>query len=548
MKPIEFRKLTRKKFLLELAQLGEEQRALIEATVSGFEVNPAASIRRRARARWDFRFFCETYFPHFVDASKAPSQFQQHCYRLVPAMMLKPGANAAEVGPRGEGKSTLLVQLHALWLVVNGYTRYSLLVMDAKEQAEMMLDAIKAELEVNPRLRQDFPEISGRGPMWRTTKIITATRQMIEAVGASKRIRGRRFGAYRPDHVFIDDFENDENVKSKEWRDKREDLLRKSIANLGPPDGSMITLYVGTILHIDSVLSRTLKNPLWKATSHVFPSIIQWPDRMDLWDRFEEILLNDSLDEAEAFYRRNRADMDAGAIVSWPEVRGLLVLMKKRAEDHKAFETEHQHNPLAAEGCPFSGALQFYVHVVRTWLMFGAHDPSMGKKGRRGDPAATLVGGYCRELGKLHVVEAIVARRTPDKQIGDIIRLQKEWRCLLWMIEDVAFQEFFRLQLVKDSAKAKVPVPARGFHGGDKDLRIESLEPHVTNGLILFHRNHKTLNQQLEYWPQADHDDGPDALEMLWQAATRGLISVADGIRIGKRRGAINFRGYHDGY
>lgn len=540
MTPIDFKKLTRKKFLAELAMLGEEQRAMIEAQVSGFEVNPAATLRRRARVKWDFRFFCETYFPHFIDARVAPSAFQQHCYRLVPALMLKPGARAAEVGPRGEGKSTLLVQLHSLWRIVNGYSRYQLMAMDAKEQAEMMLDAVKAELEVNPRLRQDFPEACGRGPMWRTTKVITANGVMVEAMGANKRIRGRRYGAYRPDIVFVDDFENDENVRSKEWRDKREMLLRSSIANLGPPDGSMVQMYVGTILHVDSVLARTLLNPLWKANAHVFPSIIAWPARMDLWDEWEAILLNQDEDAADSFYRRNKADMDRDARVSWPGKRPLLVLMKLRAEDHKAFETEHQHNPLAAEGCPFSGILQFYVHIKRDWLFFGAHDPSMGKKGKRGDPAATLVGGFDRETRKLYVTEAIVARRTPDKQMQDIIRLQAEYRCLLWTIESVAFQEFFRQQLVAESMRRQppVPVPARGFEGGDKDLRIESLQPHVANGLILFNRNHRTLNQQLEYWPQADHDDGPDALEMLWQTAINGLMSVGGGVRTGKRSAA----------
>lgn len=530
---LELKRISRKQFLAELSVLGEEQRSLIEARVSGFEVNAAASVARKRRSKSDFRFFCETYFPHFVDAGVEPSDFQAHCYRLVPALMLKPGARTANVGPRGEGKSTLLVQMHALWRLANGYTRYTGLFMDAKEQGEMMLDAVKAELEVNPRLRHDYPEICGKGPMWRTTKIITNHSVMIEVFGAGKRIRGRRFGAYRPDLALVDDLENDELVRSKEQRDKREDWLRKVVGNLGPPDGSMTQCYVGTLLHVDAVLARTLRNPLWKGNAYVFPSVVRWPDSMELWDQWEALLLNENEDAADAFYRKHRAEMDRGSRVSWPGMRPLVVLMKLRAEDHKAFETEHQHNPLAAEGCPFSGVLQFYVHVVRNWLHFGAHDPSMGKKGRRGDPAATLVGGYCRELGKLHVVEAIVARRTPDKQIADIIRLQADWRCLLWAIESVAFQEFFRQQLVKESAAKHVPVPARGFEGGDKDLRIESLQPHVANGLILFNRNHRTLNQQLEYWPQADHDDGPDALEMLWQTATRGMVSLSGSVRSG---------------
>lgn len=53
----------------------------------------------------------------------------------------------------------------------------------------------------------------------------------------------------------------------------------------------------------------------------------------------------------------------------------------------------------------------------------------------------------------------------------------------------------------------------------DKMLRIESLQPHIANGLILLHSTQSTLISQLRHFPKADHDDGPDALEMLWKNA-----------------------------
>jgi predicted phage terminase large subunit-like protein len=509
-------------------------------------VDAAASAERKWRARWDFRFFCETYFPHFVDAAVPPSKFQAHAYRLVPALLLQPGVRVPMVAPRGEGKSTLLVQLHALWRVCHRYSRYITLVMDAKEQGEMMLEAVKAELEANPRLQQDFAPICGKGKLWNSAKIITANDVMIEVFGAGKRIRGRRFGAHRPDLVLIDDLENDDLVRSKEQRDKREAWLRKVIGNLGPPDGSLVQLYVGTLLHADAVLARTLRNPLWKAHAQVFPSIHRWPDRMDLWDAWEDHLLNDGPDAAEQFYRAQRVEMETGAVVSWPEVRPLRVLMLLRAEDHQAFDTEHQHDPASGDGRPFNGCIQFWVQPCRDWVLFGAHDPSMGKHASRGDPAATLVGGYDRAHGVLDVIEALIARRAPDRQIEDIIQLQQSYpKLLLWGIESVAFQEFFRTELVKRSAVKGLHVPARAvMSSSDNDLRIESLQPHLANGLIRLHRNQRTLIAQLQHWPEADHDDGPDALEMLWQIARSGMVSVRDGVRVGRRKSAVDLAGY----
>ena len=171
--------------------------------------------------------------------------------------------------------------------------------------------------------------------------------------------------------------------------------------------------------------------------------------------------------------------------------------------------------------------MQFWVQPCRDWVFYGAHDPSLGKNNKSRDPSACLVGGFDRNSGKLSVVEAYVARMIPDRQISRIIEFQRDYRCLVWGIESVQFQEFFRQELVKQSAKAGVPVPAVPLiPHSDKDLRIESLSPHVNNGLILFNQAHTVLNSQVRHWPEADHDDGPDALHMLWMLA----VSRAGGI------------------
>ncbi|ENU8386896.1 hypothetical protein ACE259_001832, partial [Campylobacter coli] len=45
----------------------------------------------------------------------------------------------------------------------------------------------------------------------------------------------------------------------KDQRDKLEDWVDEAVLNLGSADGSLDVLYIGTILHNDSVLSRKLK-------------------------------------------------------------------------------------------------------------------------------------------------------------------------------------------------------------------------------------------------------------------------------------------------
>jgi predicted phage terminase large subunit-like protein len=539
------RLLKDKDFLSELRAYADEQRRLVEAECDGFSTDHTARDLRRTRAKTDFEFFCRTYFPHYVKSEA--SVFHRWLYDTVPKLIDKPTGQLINVSaPRGEAKSTLGTQLCTLWLIVTRRKHFIPIVMDSLGQAATMLEAVKVELESNPRLQMDYPDEIGAGRVWNAGVIVTQGNVKVQAFGSGTRMRGLRHGPYRPDMVMLDDIENDENVRSKEQRDKVEAWVKKVVLPLGPPDGSMDVLYLNTILHYDSAANRFHRNPQWR-TRKKFKAIIRFPDAMDLWQKWEELYVNQDseeladddgeevVSEADAFYLANKAAMDKGSIVSWPTMRPLLRLMQIRASDHHAFDCEYQNDPTNDENSFFQN-LQFWVQPCRDWVFYGAHDPSLGRRNKGRDPSASLVGGFDREHGILDVVEAIVTRRIPDKQISDLIDLQREYRCIVWGFESVQFQEFMRTELVKRSAKAGVPVPAVPLiPHSDKDLRIESLSPHVANGLIRFRQSHTVLNTQLRHWPEADHDDGPDTLHMLWMIA----VSRAGGIsipRLGKRK------------
>jgi predicted phage terminase large subunit-like protein len=511
-------------FLEGLKGLADGLRQQIEAKVEGFDPDPVAMANRRAKADQDLDFFARTYFPHYIQS--APSLLHEYLFKRLPQVACaKAGAKLAIAAPRGEAKSTIVSQIFVLWCVVTERRRYIPIIMDAFEQAATMLEAIKAELEANSRLKMDYPEACGKGDkVWQAGVIVTVNNAKIQAFGSGKRMRGLRHGPYRPDLVICDDLENDENVRSPEQRDKLEGWLKKAVLKLGQADDSLDVIVIGTVLHYDSVLARLLKNPLWE--SQTFKAILEWPHRMDLWDKWEEVLLNQGPEAGAAFYREREAEMNRGAVVSWSAQRPILVLMRIRARDgHAAFDSELQNDPISSEDAPFSN-LVYWVDESPRWVYFGAVDPSLGKLNKGRDPSAILVGGLDRETGILDVVEASICKRLPDKIIEDVIGFQAKYRCLLWLFEAVQFQEFLRTELVKRSAKRGCPVPARPvIPHSDKALRIESLQPHCANGLIRFHPRLVTLLQQLRHWPMADHDDGPDCLHMLWAGAISSAVT-----------------------
>lgn len=524
--------LKSKDFLQELKAYADEQRRLIEAECDGFSTDHAARDKRATRARNDYEFFCKTYFPHYIKGEA--SAFHRWFFDTVPGLLDAKTGQLIEVSaPRGEAKSTLGTQLVTLWLVVTNRQWFIPIVMDSFDQAATMLEAVKVELESNPRLAMDFPDACGRGRVWNAGVIVTANGRKVQAFGSGKKMRGLRHGPHRPGFVLLDDIENDENVRSKEQRDKTEAWVKKVVMPLGPPDGSMHILYLNTILHHDSVANRFHQNPMWKRVK--FKAIERWPDRMDLWQEWEDVFKNDGEEAADAFYAARKVDMDQGAQVSWPTVRPLLRLMKIRASDHHAFDCEYQNDPSNEENATFT-AMQFWFEIKREWIYRGIDDPSMGRSARKGDPCCILVGASPRNELKLHIVEAILARIKPDKQIEKIIDFQREYRCITWGIEDTAFQEYFRQQLVKESAKFFIPVPAVGVHNDrDKDILIEGVAPHVNNGLILFNQRHTVFNDNVKHYPEAAHDDGPDGLQMLWKLFQKSAGGIPK-IRTGKSK------------
>lgn len=517
-----------KELLAELKAYSDSLRQKVEAKFEGWDDSLSAISERRKKVLdpvSGYDFFVSNYFPHYVRSSSR-SQLHNYLFEHLPQVLQQPSSvHLAIAAPRGEAKSTLVSQLFTLYCLVAQKKRYALIVMDSIDQAYPMLEAIKVELEFNQRLRVDFPEIAGQGRVWQAATIVTKANQKVQVAGSGKKLRGLRHGAYRPDLVVLDDIENDEQVRSPEQRDKLHDWLKKTVLPLGAAGDKLDVVYIGTILHYDSVLNRTLSSKAWKTAK--FKALIHQPDDMSLWDKWEDLYLNEGEAVADAFYSQNKSAMDKGAVVSWA-ARPILTLMKIRARDgHATFDSEYQNDPLSSDDAMFANALTYWTELPGELVYFGALDPSLGKAGASRDPSAILVGGYHRETGKLYVIEAQVKKRLPDLIIEDVIRMQKQYQCQRWFVETVQFQEFLKDELVKRSAQRGIPVPATATKPNtDKMLRIESLQPHMANGLILLHSSQATLISQLRHFPKADHDDGPDALEMLWRNAVSSSAAI----------------------
>ncbi len=481
----------------------------------------AGRAERIERTKSDFRYFCQHYFPHHVDPDGkhcAPSGLHEWIVEEVPGW--GPGRREAVAAPRGNAKTTYLARLYPLWRHIRGDVKNVIVVGASQTEAAGNIEVIKLELEDNARLAEDFPEFTGEGRVWQATTIVAngpggAGGQgkgcRFKAYGRSQRMRGANWTGRRPDLVILDDLEDDELVRSKDQRDKLWNWLTKTVFKLGPPDGSAQFVYIGTILHHDSALKRIEKRPDFRFTK--FKAVISWPVNMDLWERWETIYHADQ-DAAEDFYYAHFAEMNEGADVLWPAVQPLYLLMCERAADRAAFSCEMQNEPLDPETQIFKlESFHFCNTPPPIVVTVGALDPALGK--HRSDFSALVILGRDAER-YVHVLEADIGRYTPLATIGRMVFWQSRYRCSKWGIEFVAFQEVMKDLAVQQSLLAGVPLPVVGVKTGGrpKDIRIESLAPHVENGVIRFNPAHTLLIDQLTEYPLGAHDDGPDALEI----------------------------------
>lgn len=558
-------KFTGREFLKELAELKKGLRQDIQAHASGLDNDPDAIKERRRRVlSGDFEFFAYNYFPHHVRGE--PSLFQAHfCQRFPLLLTGTGGATEWWIAPRGEAKSSLLTKIGPVWCAVQGlhqrpdvraelgltgqplppFVDYIILLGAETKLPTKLLEVAKTELIVNAALALDFPEVCGRGPVWKVGEFVTRTGVKVEPFGAEQAIRGTFHGASRPKLLMGDDLITDAEAKSPTERNNRWDWVTKAIEYLGPPDGSVKYIGVGTMLNRDDPISRA-KKTIGHIVHH-FRAIEALPKNMDLWEQCQELMLNvdKAAQEAAAergvalndlflpsyqFYLANKDAMDEGAVTSWPAVRSLYWLMRQRAKNGRAFATEMQGDPRDNEDRVFIN-IQFWVNRLSDWLIFGACDPSMGR-GQTSDPSAILVGGWNRNRQRLEVIEARSKRRLPSKLEADLIAIQTEFKCIAIGFENNNAYEHSRQTFVSAGLREGVSLPLVGVTASvPLEVRVDSLEPFVNDALaprIRFNPALTLLLDQLNTWPEKQsghHYDILSALHILWMiAVSRGVV------------------------
>jgi hypothetical protein len=334
------------------------------------------------------QFFLRTYFPQTFDLLWSPMHLAVIA-RL--ETVISHGGLYALATPRGSGKTSILERA-ALWSVLTGRRRFIVIIAASEALAETSLVRIKAELEFNTKLAEDFPllyplrklesqsrrcvgqltEGKRTAIVWLKKRIVFPSMQgrdvegsggIIHVGGITGALRGLSHvdvegKTFRPDFVFVDDPQDRESARSVVQTSERLAIINGDLLGLAGPGKRIAGIAAMTVIikaDLADQLLDPVRSPSWQGERYKlldsFPTSPLWDDYAALWR--EGLLPHGDKGAAGKLYRDHRSEMDQGGQAAWEaryepgEASALEHAMRLRLKiGEESFMSEYQNEPL----------------------------------------------------------------------------------------------------------------------------------------------------------------------------------------------------------
>jgi len=243
----------------------------------------------------------EDYPMHYHVRNETPEFHREVVNNL---LKLDPGEKIAVIAPRGHAKSTLCSLIFPLHRILFGEERFVLLISESEMQSKYLLEALGDEIEHNEKLHYFFG--NRMGEVWgkEEKEVITGFNDdgtpsgscKLMVRGTGQKVRGLKYGAYRPTLTIIDDGEGDGNTATPMQRDKFRRWIDTAVVP-GSDDAKIV--FVGTIVDEEAYLNNVAGSKAftkdgerialgWK--SLFYQSIIQDTERHEFVSSGREVL------------------------------------------------------------------------------------------------------------------------------------------------------------------------------------------------------------------------------------------------------------------
>jgi len=420
------------------------------------------------------------------------------------------------VAPRGHSKSTLITLGYVMHRILFRQAHFIVIVSDTLAQSKLFLEAIKMELEDNDYIKEVFGDLKGR--KWGEEDIITSTGIRILVRGAQQKVRGLKYRNMRPDLFVIDDLENDEAVETKEQRFKLESWFNKALIPALSDDGRIV--YVGTILHDDSLLNKIVKGYEAKAIhGDENAAYSEW-----FVQKYAAIQGFDP--------RKGEREEDGTPLFpSRFSMERLLQIKRNFIQRGKAdaWASEYMNDPVSESNASFKREDMRHYDAIHDDVLdqiedgrvytFITTDLAISKR-ERADYSVIKINGV-DEGDNWYTLEIRRGRWNPFEFIEQLFDAYQKWKPNAIGIETVAYQKamVYMLRAAMDQRKIYLPL-VEVPRDLDKPRRISALGPRYRMHKNFHLKEHYDFEEELLRFPKGAHDDILDCeADMLYIAS-----------------------------
>ena len=514
----------------------------------------------RAKSYYDIKFFAKYFFSDPTEEGPRKGH-TSHPFNKMHLNFFKnyqpEEKNLLKVilAARGSAKTTLICLIYVLHKVCYNNEKYIMILSSTTPLSRQKSKDIHTEIKHNEKLQQVF-KIDFEGKRTASSENFVVNSCFgdckIQSQSFNSQIRGTKYKENRLTLVILDDVVHGEEVFSEEQRIKAERQLKTDIMQASQPGTNFV--YIGTRIHDKDLGSELARDPAWH--SEVYPAFEKWPERMDLWEQWEEILKDPTKTKsqkailADKFYEKNKVKMTKGAKVLWPEREDVLFLMKERMKiGHKAFGAEKQMIAFLTSDTLFEditwfvpktiqGHYGFYLEKQDEFIPFDearftkyySLDPATGEEKKQTQKktlsqSARIIAAKDETTQTLYIIDAFMDRKPPLKIIKEMYDLHHHHDFHKMFFEENLFRDLYKgtIKSVGESWNRKydtdLKLPTISiWNSQEKEQRIYALEPKVSMAKIVFNKHiNPDFIAQIETYPNSDHNDGLDSLQILWQ-------------------------------
>ena len=519
----------------------------------------------RAKAYYDMEFFAKFFFSKIENGeltghTKDPFN-KMHLDFFKDYHPDEKDIQKVILAARGSAKTTLICLIYVLHKVCYGKEKNILILSSTAPLARGKSSDIHSEVVNNEKLKS-FYHLNFVGNR-QASKESFALESMfgecyIHSQSFFSQIRGTKYKDSRLTLVILDDVVHGEEVFSEEQRIKADRQFKTDIKLASQPGTNFI--YIGTRIHDDDLGSNLSRDPTWIAKE--YPAFIKWPEKMSLWEEWEEIIRDPTqtsevkMKLADKFYKKRKKEMNKGSEVLWPEREDTHFLMKERLSiGHKAFNAEKQMVAFLTGDNVFENITYFYPteqnglhgyylpkqdkfieYDEARFVKYYALDPATGERKKQTQKkqlskSARVIASKDMDTGNLYIIDCYMDRKPPSKIIYEMYDLHHHHNFHKMGFEENLFRDLYKDHLIKvgedwnNEHGTNISLPAVSIYNRvDKEQRIYSLEPHVSMAKIIINKHiNPDFMAQLSTYPNSDHNDGLDAVEILWQIACKRI-------------------------